>query len=137
MVGMLAFTLMGARRPRKRGARRPRHRDTRAKSARKRKKAPSARLRRAMTSFHRQRTAQLLGRAASRSCTSHLTVEVSEAASELLASRLVPEESRRKPCGFNDLDSSGMPFRRAKLTACRKSAAYVSAPYSQVKPERG
>src|ERR1700755_3054517 len=40
--------------------------------------------------FHRQRTALLLKRAATRSCTSHLTVELSEAAFELLASRLVP-----------------------------------------------
>src|SRR5215467_7002909 len=130
MVGMLAFTLMGAKRaPKTWGAKAPASRHAREIRAQTEKGAirPSAR---AMTSFHRQRTAQLLGRAASRSCTSHLTVEVSEAASELLASRLVPEESRRKPCGFNDLDSSGMPFRRAKLTACRKSAAYVSAPYS-------
>src|ERR1700722_277599 len=51
--------------------------------------------------LHRQRTTLPLTRAAPRSCTLRLTVEVSVAAFELLASRLVPDPTAVKNLAFS------------------------------------
>src|SRR5690242_13948785 len=102
---MLAFTLIRALGPDHWGAG-PRHRVRRAEKSAQTAIAPSARSP-GHGVLHRQRTAPLLERDATAIMHVNLTVEVSAAASELLASRLVPQPSGQKPCGLNDLGGPG------------------------------